>query len=97
MSEKTVYQYNFSGLYVGTTIADESPLEPGIYLIPANCTETAPPDQWPEDQWPRWTGVQWQLISKPQVQQPLSPEQKLAEFLSSNPDVMALINARNTA
>jgi hypothetical protein len=92
MSEKTVYQYAFSGLYVGTTAADESPLEPGIYLIPANCTETAPPAQWPDDQWPRWNGVAWELITKPQVQQPLSPEQKLAEFLSINPDVMALIN-----
>ena len=92
MSEKTVYQYNLSGLYVGTTIADESPLEPGVFLIPGGAVEIAPPDQWPEDQWPRWTGVQWQLISKPQVQQPLSPEQKLADFLNSNPDVMALIN-----
>ena len=92
MSEKTVYQYNLSGLYVGTTIADESPLEPGIYLIPANCTETAPPDQWPDDQWPRWTGVQWELISKPQVPEPLSAEQKLADFLNHNPDVVALIN-----
>ena len=97
MSEKTVYQYNFSGLYVGTTIADESPLEPGIYLIPANCTETTPPEQWSDDQWPRWTGMQWELISKPQVQQPLSPEQKLADFLNSNPDVAALINPGNTA
>ncbi len=92
MSEKTVYQYNFSGLYVGTTIADESPLEPGVFLIPGGAVEIPPPEQWPDDQWPRWNGVAWELISKPQVQQPLSPSQKLAEFLSSNPDVMALIN-----
>ena len=92
MSEKTVYQYNLSGLYVGTTTADESPLEPGIYLIPANCTETAPPDQWPEDQWPRWNGFKWELIQKPQVHQETTPEEKLAEFLAQNPDVLKLIN-----
>ena len=92
MTGKTVYQCNPAGLFVGESLADESPLEPGVFLIPGGAVEIAPPEQWPEDQWPRWNGVAWELISKPQVQQPLSPEQKLAEFLSSNPDVMALIN-----
>lgn len=92
MTGKTVYQCNPAGLFVGESLADESPLEPGVFLIPGGAVEIPPPEQWPEDQWPRWTGVQWEMISKPQVQQPLSPEQKLAEFLNSNPDVAALIN-----
>jgi len=92
MNEKIVYQYNQAGLYVCKTAADESPLEPGVFLIPGNSTETAPPIEWPDDQWPRYNGVTWDLIPKPKVSEPISPEQKLAEFLKSNPEVVALIN-----
>lgn len=41
---KTVYSYDAaSGVYVGESLAYESPLEPGTYLIPAHATEEAPP------------------------------------------------------
>ena len=53
MNQITVYQTNYSGLFVGETLADESPLEPGVFAIPAGCVETAPPESWQEDQWPR--------------------------------------------
>jgi len=39
--------YNFdqiTGEYLGKDVADESPLEPGIYLIPALSTLTSPPE-----------------------------------------------------
>ena len=91
MNQKVVYQTNYSGLFVGETLADESPLEPGVFAIPAGCVETAPPSTWPDDQWPRWNGLKWELIKKPEVQQVASPEEKLAEFLAQNPDVMKLI------
>lgn len=94
MNQKTVYQTNYSGLFVGETIADESPLEPGVYPLPAGCVELAPPESWPEDKWPRWNGINWDLIQKPQVPQIATPEEKLAEFLSQNPDVLSLINAK---
>lgn len=92
MNEKIVYQYNQSALFISKTIADESPLEPGVYLIPGNSTEIPPPEEWPDDKWPRFNGKGWDLIPKPKVSEPISPEQKLAEFLKSNPDVLALIN-----
>jgi hypothetical protein len=38
--------YNYHPEYkhfIGTSVADESPLEPGIYLIPAHATDIKPP------------------------------------------------------
>lgn len=93
MTEKTVYQYNQAGMYVGTTTADESPLEPGVFLVPANATVVAVPKSWLEDQWPRFNGANWQLVTKPKLAVAESPEQKLAEFLKNNPDVVALIES----
>lgn len=41
---KIVYNYHPVTLeYMGSIEAAESPLEPGVYLIPANATEIAPP------------------------------------------------------
>lgn len=91
MTQKTVYQTNSSGLFLTETLADESPMEPGVFLIPAGCVELAPLESWPEDQWPRWNGFEWELIQKPRVSEAVSAEAKLAEFLSQNPDVLQLI------
>lgn len=98
MNTKPVYQYDISGIYVGQTEADESPLEPGVFLIPARCVEMAPPEP-VGDKWPRWNGAKWELITVAPVNdnQPASPVDKLREFLNANPDVAALIGATNEA
>ena len=88
---KTVYQTNRAGLLLGPVEADESPLEPGVYLLPAGAVETPPPDEWPDNQWPRWTGAAWSLVNRPRQPEQASAAAKLASFLANNPDVAALI------
>lgn len=98
MTTKIVYQYDIAGMFTGETEADESPLEPGVFLIPARCVEVAPP-AYSGDQCPRWNGAKWELItvSPGNDNQPASPVDKLREFLNANPDVAALIGATNEA
>lgn len=98
MTTKIVYQYDIAGMFTGETEADESPLEPGVFLIPARCVEVAPP-AYSGDQWPRWNGANWEIItvSPANENQPASPVDKLREFLNANPDVAALISANNEA
>jgi hypothetical protein len=38
-----IYNYDKDGIYVGESLADQSPLEPGVFLIPALATEIAAP------------------------------------------------------
>ena len=85
------YQYDLAGLLIGTTEADESPLEPGVYLLPARCTLVAPPSEVPEGRWPRWNGAGWELANKPAPAPAADPVAKLAAFLNENPDVAALL------
>lgn len=40
---KSVCQLDDAGFYIGMAIADESPLEPGVFLIPGGCIDVAPP------------------------------------------------------
>lgn len=37
-----IYNYNYLGLFIGCSDADENPLEPGRFLIPAGATEIEP-------------------------------------------------------
>lgn len=66
---KTVYQTDRNGVYVGPVRADESPREPGIYLIPAGAVETRPPTI-PAGQRARWSDGEWALEGIPDVEPP---------------------------
>lgn len=95
MNTKTAYQYTHAGLYTGTTETDESPEEPGKFLLPARCTFVAVPAEVPDDKWPRWNGSTWVLVNKPQQAEPEAdpdPVTKLQNFLAANPDVAALLS-----
>lgn len=83
MAIKPAFQFDRAGLYMGLTVSHESPLEPGVFHVPALCTLTAPPGtyrpgdsplsvgtfdpDWPDDKWPRWNSVSWELIVRPQA------------------------------
>jgi len=57
-----VYSYNpATGEYLGETTADESPLEPGKFLMPAHTTET-PPCLLTEHTVAVWDGSEWSKV-----------------------------------
>lgn len=61
MTGKVVYQTDSNGLFIGTATADESPLEPGVYLVPAGCVEVPPPEI-PKLKAAFWDGSAWRLV-----------------------------------
>ena len=67
-----VYQTRNDGSYVGPVEADESPLEPGVWIIPGGCVEVAPPEI-PEGMMAVWQGDQWSLFAVPSDDQPPPP------------------------
>jgi hypothetical protein len=74
-----VYQTDENGMFIGALQADLSPLEDGVWLIPAGCVETAPPS-FSEGQFARWTGDIWVVedIPTPEPEPEPAPEE-LAE------------------
>jgi hypothetical protein len=73
-----------TGIYLGQGKADESPLEPGVWLIPAHATEQGPP-QLGEGEQAVWTGDGWdvQPIPEPEPEPQLIPEMTPAEKLAA--------------
>lgn len=69
---KTVYKYNENNCYIGTDRAFESPLEKGIFHIPANCTEIKPPEE-KEGFNIKWNGTAWEYEEIPQEPEPPEP------------------------
>lgn len=58
---KAIYQFDpTTGAFITESFADESPLEPGVYLIPAFATEVAPPSKHHA-----WRNGEWVIIPVP--------------------------------
>lgn len=81
---KTVYQTDHFGVFVGATLADESPMEPGVWLIPAGCVEVPPPEVGPNEV-PVWGPQGWTvMVPQPPTEggeavPPKTPEEVLEE------------------
>jgi len=59
-----VFQTDFSGRFIGPVEADESPLEPGVFLIPGGCVQIAPPEI-TAGHMAVWDGSAWSLQPLP--------------------------------
>lgn len=93
-----VYQTDNDGVLVGQTVADESPLEPGVFLIPAGCVLRVPPPC-PAGMRVRWTGDGWAIEAIP-VPPTLTPAPmpdgdppKEAEIIAARAALDALVAA----
>jgi hypothetical protein len=58
-----VYHYHSKyKYYLGNSYADESELEPGIFLIPANSTTLPPPELQTKSQVQIFNGTSWNIV-----------------------------------
>lgn len=78
-----VYNYDSNtGSFTGMSVADPSPLEPGVWLIPACATSIAPPDFNSTTQTCRWNGDEWIVadivIDEPEEPEPPTVEERIA-------------------
>lgn len=69
---KTVSQLNASGYFTGTVIADESPLEPGAYLIPGGAIDVPPPNI-PAGKVALRQGNSWVFVLPPEPEEETPP------------------------
>lgn len=67
MRTKQVWQTDSDGYLIGQSMADESPLEPGVYLIPAGGVEGDPPGACAKGKVWRWAGGAWVQAKAPKV------------------------------
>lgn len=83
MPSKTVYRIDNHNIYRGPSTLDESdlsPLQPGVWLIPAGCVEAQPPAI-PKGQRAVYNGADWDLVDEPEPTAEPEQEPELAEML----------------
>ena len=83
---KTVYRYDEDNCYIGTDRAFESPLEKGVFHIPANCTEIEPPEE-KEGFKIKWNGEAWEyeeIPKEPETDPPTFDELKASKLIEVN-------------
>lgn len=69
-----IYHYSpQTGAIIGVGEADESPLEAGVFLIPAFATEVAPPP-FSDNEIAVWNGLDWDIQQVIPVEPPVDPE-----------------------
>lgn len=75
---KIVSQLGADGYFVGPVVADESPLEPGVFLIPAGAVDRVPPTVEPGKRYRVW-GASWRGEALP-APDPLPPGPSAADI-----------------
>jgi hypothetical protein len=74
-----VYNYTPEGIYRDSEEAVESPLENGVFLIPAGATTVKPPEV-SEGFHAVWNGIEWIISSIPEpTVEPPTPELLIVE------------------
>lgn len=69
---KIVSQLNAQGYFVASVEADESPLEPGVFLIPGGAIDVEPPTL-PQGKAALWQGDAWVFVNPPDEAQQETP------------------------
>lgn len=70
-----------TGVFIGVDFAQESPLEPGVFLLPAGATFVEPP-QVAEGKQSIWDGESWSVREIPLPPEPETPEPPQPEPLT---------------
>lgn len=83
MTQKLVCQINAESYFVGQVIADESPLEKGVFLIPAGSVDTTPPVL-KKGQRAKWDVNNWVISDIPQPEPEPKPPEPTPEELAEN-------------
>ena len=86
------YCFSEDGVFTGIEEAQESPLEPGVFLMPAQSCQVAPPET-PEGTHPVWDGGEWQIVAIPVSEE---PEHEVSEGPSAA-EIAALEASRSAA
>lgn len=87
MAEKIVSQLDADLYFTGATIADESPLEPGVFLLPAGAVDMSPP-QVPSGKRARFNGGMFVFEELPKPAEPEpepepTPEQVRRQYVAA--------------
>ncbi|WP_194786614.1 hypothetical protein [Rhodocyclus gracilis] len=85
---KIVSQLDADGYFIGSVVADQSPLEPDVFLIPGSAVDAIPPSV-PVGMRARWNGSDFEFLPvesqspepKPEPE-PDVPAQRRAEILT---------------
>jgi len=78
--------YNFdgkTGLYLGESWADDSPMEPGVILMPRHATAIPAPDEIPDGSAAFWRSDHWQTEVVPMVDDDLDGVQDAPQGFKS--------------
>ena len=88
---KIVSQLDADGYFVGLTAADESPLEPGVFLIPGGAVDVEPPVV-PDGHRARWSNG-WAIEAIPQPAPPPPPPMGIPQSVTMRQARLALLRA----